>query len=308
MALYAFDGTWNRERNAGEYDKNTNVVRFRDAYSDSYEFYKGVGTKLGLIGKIFGGAFGAGGKDRIHNASKDLFERYAHGDTMIDIIGFSRGAALALHFANTINRNGIRDPASGNKLVDHPKIRFLGLWDVVASFGIPINIGIPFNRINLGYTLTLPKNVEYCFHAIALDELRQTFRVTRIKDGYEVWFRGVHSDIGGGNENMALNNISLRWMMKKAIAVGLSIKREVLLALDAEIDTSAEISRNLDPIKNKPRGVGSGDRIHYTVSYRPGNEHVNPPRDALIETKEDEANIIDLKHEKMKSGVRPLNS
>lgn len=292
MALYAFDGTWNRERNAGEYGKNTNVVKFHRAYSDTGNFYtKGVGTRLGLIGKIVGGAIGAGGKKRIRQAYDELCQNYVDGDTMIDIVGFSRGAALALHFANVINCKGIRHPESGEKIEKHPQIRFLGLWDVVASFGIPINIGIPFQRINLGYTLTIPKNVRHCFHAIALDERRQTFRVTRTKRGYEAWFRGVHSDVGGGNENIALNNIALRWMMKKAIAVGLPIKRNALLALDADIDPDAAISENPDIIRNKPRKVGSEDQIHYTVTPRPGYKHHNPPPDAPRETPEEEERI-----------------
>ena len=33
MALYAFDGTWNNEKDAGRYDLNTNVVRFKDLYA-----------------------------------------------------------------------------------------------------------------------------------------------------------------------------------------------------------------------------------------------------------------------------------
>ena len=44
MALYAFDGTWNSEKDAGRYDLNTNVVRFKDLYAGTKFFYKGVGT------------------------------------------------------------------------------------------------------------------------------------------------------------------------------------------------------------------------------------------------------------------------
>ena len=65
MALYAFDGTWNSEKDAGEYDKNTNVVRFKDLYAGPKFFYQGVGTKHGFLGKIAGGAFGVGGHERL---------------------------------------------------------------------------------------------------------------------------------------------------------------------------------------------------------------------------------------------------
>jgi len=131
VALYAFDGTWNQEKTAGEYDKNTNVVFFKDAYTKNAanHFYtKGVGTKHGRLGKIFGGAFGAGGKTRVSEAYAHLVAHYLEGDEVIDIVGFSRGAALALHFTNEIHKNGIRDPKSGKRLVKRPYIRFLGLW------------------------------------------------------------------------------------------------------------------------------------------------------------------------------------
>ena len=83
---------------------------------------------------------------------------------------------------------------------------------MVSAFGIPINLIIPFQEINLGYDLTLPENVESCFHAQALDEYRQAFRVTRLDSGHtnpkieEIWFRAVHTDVGGGTGNYKLSN------------------------------------------------------------------------------------------------------
>jgi len=287
MALYAFDGTWNEEKDAGEYGKNTNVVRFRDAYQGQREFYsKGVGTRYGIIGKILGGAFGVGGRERIAQASRQLAKNFAAGDTDIDVIGFSRGAALALHFCNVISSKGVRDPDTGRTIARHPTIRFLGLWDVVAAFGIPIDIGIRFSRINLGYILNLPNNVEHCFHALALDERRRAFRPTRTKGGYEVWFRGVHSDIGGGNGNAKLNNIAFKWMLKKAVIVGLPIQSEAIAGLTTPIDPAAKISRNFDPIEDAPRRIKSKFRMHYTVS--PRKDHVNPPADCPVETEAQE--------------------
>lgn len=290
MALYAFDGTWNKERDAGEYGKNTNVVKFHQAYTGKINFYtKGVGAKLGFLGKIFGGAFGVGGKERIRKAYDEFCQAYKAGDTEIDIVGFSRGAALAVHFANTIQSKGARDPKTGKTIQKSPPIRFLGLWDVVASFGIPFDVfGIPFHWINLGYKLTLAENVRHCFHALALDERRQTFRPTRIRGGYEVWFRGEHSDVGGGNENIGLNNIALRWMMKKALAVGLPIDPGALAALGAGINPDAPIKPPFDIIKQEFRKVTAADWVHYTVKPRDPAKHNNPPADAKGETAEDE--------------------
>ena len=102
MALYAFDGTWNSEKDAGRYDLNTNVVRFKDLYTGPKFFYQGVGTKHGLAGKIVGGAFGVGGFERIGDAKRDLARQFAAGDRSVDVVGFSRGAALAVHFCNVI--------------------------------------------------------------------------------------------------------------------------------------------------------------------------------------------------------------
>src|ERR1700755_3480291 len=107
MALYAFAGTWNSEKDAGRYDLNTNVVRFKDLYAGTRFFYQGVGTKHGTLGKIIGGAFGVGGHERIEEAKRDIAKQFAAGDRDIDITGFSRGAALAVHFANTLSDDGV---------------------------------------------------------------------------------------------------------------------------------------------------------------------------------------------------------
>ncbi|HTU68437.1 MAG TPA: DUF2235 domain-containing protein [Steroidobacteraceae bacterium] len=284
MALYAFDGTWNSEKDAGRYDLNTNVVRFKDCYTGTKFFYKGVGTKHGFVGKLLGGAFGVGGQDRIDDAKRDMARQFAAGDRDIDIVGFSRGAALATHFANVIGDDGVKV----NGVVEKPAIRFLGVFDVVAAFGIPINLpGINANRINLGYKLGLAKAVQSCYHAIALDEARQAFRPTRLIGSREVWFRGVHSDIGGGNDNHALNDITLRWMLNKAIATGLPVAPDCVAKFCTRADVNGKIGDNFDPIHNRNREPKPGDFYHYTVSARA--KCVNPPDPCERETELTEA-------------------
>jgi uncharacterized protein (DUF2235 family) len=279
MALYAFDGTWNSEKDAGRYDLNTNVVRFKDLYAGTKFFYKGVGTKHGTLGKFLGGAFGVGGHERIEDAKRDLARQLAAGDRDIDIVGFSRGAALAVHFANVVGDDGVEV----NGVKEKPAVRFLGVFDVVAAFGIPVNLpGFNFNRINLGYKLTLAKCVQSCYHALALDEARQAFRPTRVRGGCEVWFRGVHSDVGGGNDNHALNDISLRWMLRKAIATGLPMAVNCVDTSCTRADVNGKISENFDPIRNRSREPKAGDRYHYTVAMRP--KCVNPPEPCERET------------------------
>ncbi len=197
MALYAFDGTCNEDEEGT--DRDSNVVKFRDAYIGSTFYLAGVGTRLGWIGKFAGGLFGLGGRRRVKEAMEALDTNFQKGDRVIDIVGFSRGAAIARHFANQV-----MEEERG------AEIRFLGIWDTVASFGIP------GNEINIGWEFTLPGNVRKCYHAMALDERRQGFPLTRVEAGIgapptsgrlrEVWFRGVHSDVGGGEKHRTLQH------------------------------------------------------------------------------------------------------
>lgn len=270
MALYAFDGTWNK--NQPRDAKDTNVVKFMEAYSEEKWYVPGPGTRFGIIGKALGGLFGAGGKQRVEEAYKQLEKNFKKGDETIDIIGFSRGGALALDFANVIEKKGVLGRTK-------PPIRFVGVWDVVPSFGIP------GNDVNLGYVLTLPPIVQKCFHAMALDERRQNFKVQRVvttvgnanAEGriYEVWFRGVHSDVGGGNGNNGLSSIALSWMYKRAMSIGSPIPATELQRGQGQINPSAAISKDFDPTKDPYRPIPWTDVVHRSVTVRQGAH--NPP-------------------------------
>ena len=183
VALYAFDGTWNREHPETEVARNTNVRRFFDLYEGTRNVYvAGVGTRMGLLGRIVGGVFGAGGFSRMNEMYRSLCDNYVAGHTRINLVGFSRGAALALDFANLIAKKGIVDSA-GRVITRQPVIDFIALFDVVGSFGMPFSLGpLKFQEWNIGHTLALPTtiSVSNCFHALALDERRRTFMVTRV--------------------------------------------------------------------------------------------------------------------------------
>ncbi|MFL6531154.1 MAG: phospholipase effector Tle1 domain-containing protein, partial [Chthoniobacterales bacterium] len=208
MALYAFDGTWNKpDIDKDNVDKNTNVYNFLAFYAPGdpeaqakREDYKaGVGTRFGEPGRIVGGLFGAGGRDRVHELVQAFAANWKHNgpeDRIVDVIGFSRGAALALHFTNAL-ASGVNIDGQTVK----PSIRFLGLWDVVPSFGLPGTVLTEAHEINIGWHLDVPSTVEHCYHAMALDERREAFDVHRLdpeEDDWpriqEWWFRGVHSD------------------------------------------------------------------------------------------------------------------
>jgi uncharacterized protein (DUF2235 family) len=264
MALYAFDGTWNSDRDGTE--KDTNVCKFSQACpsSTSVLYQTGVGTRFGIAGRIVGGITGAGALDRITRAIDELKKNYRKGDTDIDIIGFSRGAAIAVEFAHRVFESEIEG-------VKAPPVRFLGLWDCVPSFGIP------GNSFNLGWHLNnVPDNVAKCFHALALDERRETFPLNRLsarvgdadQEGrlFEVWFRGVHSDIGGGNENIGLSDIALRWMFRGGKRCGVSLDDTTTSAACSHCDPATPISvHDFDPIPSPWRIVRWNDWVHDSV-------------------------------------------
>ncbi|MES2561651.1 MAG: DUF2235 domain-containing protein, partial [Pseudomonadota bacterium] len=263
----------------------TNVVLFFDAYQGPKWYVSGPGTRLGKLGKALGGFTGAGARERLQEAYKQLCTNYKAGDTTIDIVGFSRGAAIALDFANLIKDRGIRDSATDAVIANDASIRFLGLWDVVGSFGIPVGEQL-FQKINLGHALSVPDNVEYAFHALAMDDRRQSFRPTRQLQAYEVWFRGVHSDVGGGNGNAGLSCIALRWMLCKARAAGLPIDAAAIDARSAKMNPDAPLCLPKDLIENAPREFWPDDRIHYSATDRP--HHNNAPAAYPRETPADE--------------------
>ena len=280
MALYAFDGTWNEDEK--DNIEETNVKRFAEIYQgNQVEYIAGVGTRYGTLGKILGGIFGAGGKTRIDEMYEELCENMNSGDLDIDIIGFSRGAALAVHFAHKIGEDGVT-LNTGEQIF--PKVRFLGIWDIVGSFGLAVDCVVDFQKINLGWHIDqVHQCVDQCYHAMALDERRETFNVTRLDPEHqypniqEVWFRGVHSDIGGGNKNVARSNIALNWMLDRARECHLPMN-EATAARDrySEMDPYAPIYQNLDFQIDDRRKVFSGDEVHHTAPgqrLEPGQSH-----------------------------------
>lgn len=116
-------------------------------------------------------------------------------------------------------------------------IKFMGLWDTVSSVFIPNPRGIfpPFTRSHLPHTAINPA-VATLRHAMAVDERRRMFRADHWpmgqiykpnihaqgepekQDAKEVWFAGVHGDVGGGNKraDSGLSQFPLLWMLAEA--------------------------------------------------------------------------------------------
>lgn len=155
--------------------------------------------------------------------------------TPIDILGFSRGAALARHFGNLIAQHvhqglfQFNDPFFGavSACVD---LRFMGLFDTVAQFGIA-------GSLNGNYDLSIDSAWEWVAHAVALHERRWLFPLTSARGDtpgnvIEMPFIGAHSDIGGGVLPAAqglpggrgdLSNVALNWMIWQARAASVSL-------------------------------------------------------------------------------------
>ena len=266
MALYAFDGTGNEDE-----DFDTNTLEFFRAFQDPLKnddpqkshgslYLKGIGTRARtLAGDLLAQKWGLGGHRRVREALDRLENNQEAGDTEIHIIGFSRGAALALSFANEI----------AHKYPDL-RIGFVGLFDVVGQFGLP------GREINAGHDLRRPRSASRICHAMALDETRLFFPLTRVSsDGtadaqlVEVWFRGVHSDVGGGNNNRTLNWVALHWMFQEAIRFGLPIDPAAVTAnLATRVDPMQISDHRLD--SGLRREIRSTDVLHTSVRLGPG--------------------------------------
>ncbi|GAB7350623.1 hypothetical protein MBLNU459_g1188t1 [Dothideomycetes sp. NU459] len=106
-------------------------------------------------------------------------------------------------------------------------IKAIGVWETVGSLGTPRvgwleRIGVQSSASKrMGfYDTTLSNCIENAFQALALDERRFSFspavwekmpsNTTRLR---QVWFPGVHSNVGGGYDDQELANITLAWMM-----------------------------------------------------------------------------------------------
>jgi uncharacterized protein (DUF2235 family) len=229
---------------------NTNVVRLFQALDRKQQlayYDPGVGTiwESGTLSKwsqklqmLLGLAFGLGVTRNVTEAYLFLVHHYQPDDRLF-LFGFSRGALEARALAALIYRCGLLEPqllslepyamrlfqTAGNfPVVDSFKetfsrdvqVEFLGLWDTVTSMG---NVWSPIHWPN---TARNPC-VRRLAHAIAIDERRAFFRQNRwspLPDQAvsEVWFAGVHSDVGGGYDPATgrLWAVTFEWMVQHA--------------------------------------------------------------------------------------------
>jgi uncharacterized protein (DUF2235 family) len=240
---------------------NTNVYKLFNMVEDRTQrqiaFYDpGCGTDMRMI---TGNVFGRGFSKNILDCYHFIFENYEAGDDIF-LFGFSRGAATVRSLSGFMHLFGIL-PKCREDLVKEAfkiyqvqdkdkrtemandfiarnhtmwaKVKFLGVWDTVAALGFPIQwVSYIVDRFSKHrfHSFDLSQCVEYARHALAIDEERKTFLPTlwdKLPDDpkgermKQVWFSGVHTDVGGGYKESELSNIALCWMVQEATAKGL---------------------------------------------------------------------------------------
>ena len=231
------------------------AVSARDGDVSQVVFYdKGVGTG-GFTDRIAGGASGTGLTENVIDGYRFLGNNFDDGDEIYIFgfsrgAYTARSLAGLLGLAGVL-----KPPHLGRDLIDvvaiyrdkdsgreakverieakkfdrfaNARIRCVGVWDTVGALGIPGDLG----RNLLGnkfyfHDVELSSKVEVALHAIAIDEKRSEFSPTlwvREKDEpatpgqtvEQVWFPGVHSNVGGSYEDAGLSDIALDWMIKR---------------------------------------------------------------------------------------------
>jgi uncharacterized protein (DUF2235 family) len=115
------------------------------------------------------------------------------------------------------------------------QMHFIGVWDTVGALGVPDDLAFlnliddptehEFHDTELGSTVSIAR------HALAIDEMRASFQPTLWTkwdadktDVKQIWFPGVHGDVGGGYLERGLSDAALLWMMEEAESAGLELR------------------------------------------------------------------------------------
>lgn len=271
------------------------------------------------MSRTAGLAFGTGLRSNLGEAYTWLMRNWAPGDEVY-VFGFSRGAYSARSVLGMLRSIGLMRPGSENLVpyavanyaaknrdwtdddwtqlhtfsaafaqqVDgrsSTPVAFLGLWDTVKAAGIlRWDIKWPWSR-------TIPLNVARVRHAVSIDERRKPYREYLLAlerpertDASEVWFAGVHSDVGGTfDDDPRLSTIALRWVAEGARDAGLlfdadRFAKECAVTADFATGTIHAMDRVWALVGTRRRPIPPGAEVHSSVrarmaadpSYRPG--------------------------------------
>lgn len=279
IAIFA-DGTWN----APVRGRASNVLQLARAVRpragggiEQIAFYDwGVGTDRK---KLAGGLSGAGIDKNIMDCYRFLVHNYHSGDELY-FFGFSRGAYTVRSLAGFIRNCGLlrrehagripdayrlyrkRSKASGPNeaeavrfrrdyaVADITPIEFVGVWDTVGALGIPVPFWGTLDKDEFLFHDTEPsKIIRHARHAVSIDENRGDFEPTLWSDKpgldlKQVWFAGVHSDVGGGYKERGLSHCAAQWMIDEAAAFGFQIEPHLRDAIDPDFSDKQHNERN----------------------------------------------------------------
>ncbi|ROO86056.1 putative alpha/beta hydrolase family protein DUF2235 [Actinocorallia herbida] len=222
-------------------------------------YHGGVGTERKE--RLRGGAFGVGLSRNVLDAYRFLIDNYEPGDSLFffgfsrgaftarSLAGLVRNSGVLrrenagrIDEAWTLYRNAYEKPSGmastlfRQSYAHEPRIRFLGMFDTVGTRGVPTLgprwLSPVVKRLNRRWEFhdtTLSSLVDGAFHALAIDEQRSVFEPTLWhqqpdspgQELRQVWFTGVHCDIGGGYRESGLSDLSLLWMADRAREYGL---------------------------------------------------------------------------------------
>jgi hypothetical protein len=244
-----FDGTGNNAANvrgpSSDYSDSynsslTNVVLLNDLYQYSSRYWtrnscgyaikrdriymEGIGTTAGEADwnprNKTGAAVGMGPtgvEARVFDACVEVGNRVRRlspgvepTEVVLDVFGFSRGAAAARYFVNCFRQGFIEYDALDYSLlrgvhVDHNRaslpagrnvrIRFVGIFDTVAAVGLGTNDDN--GPVNVHMSTSQADGI---MHLVAENEYRENFRLNHNTPGGGAYksCTGAHSDIGGG--------------------------------------------------------------------------------------------------------------
>jgi uncharacterized protein (DUF2235 family) len=212
----------------------------------------GLYTKLAKrISVLLGLVTGFGFMQNLEDAYRFLMQNYEEGDRVY-LFGFSRGAFTVRALAGMLYAVGLLRPGTDNlipyarrywrkcytknglevandfknTLSRECKPHFVGVWDTVASIGW-------FNYFKVFPHTRHNPDIAIFRHAVSIDERRCCFRqnladpdITNPKQSVmNVWFSGVHSDIGGGypEAESGLSKITFQWITEEAHNAGLIV-------------------------------------------------------------------------------------
>src|SRR5712692_5001425 len=208
--------------------------------------------------KALGLAIGRGLADDIRDAYAFVMQQYQAGDKLF-LFGFSRGAYTVRALAGLLHMFGLirqgnealvpyaiqlltKLESDAFKVAARFKVTFsrpcqpyfIGVWDTVSS------VGWFWNPLTIPYSADDP-DIAVGRHAIAIDERRAFFRPNLWwpagappahgpRDLKQVWFPGVHSDVGGGypEAESGLSKVALHWMLREAQDQGLKVDMTIV--------------------------------------------------------------------------------